>query len=209
MRRSASGAGVRPTDSSFAATKLSIGLRTQAASVFDFGHGRPNRRNQRPMGLVLGAVLDPIDEQFLLSVGEFLLGLRRRHLLVGIVREDSPDHFAGVGVAGHDRFLVDGRLALIEPQLGLPRRAIGPMAREAVLEQNGADVAVVLDRGVGGVATRGTPRQAHVTVARQVSVRRVKAEFMPCGCRLGGVGFSGKAVRRREHAGPLRLANHR
>ena len=104
------------------------------------------------MRLVLGAALNPINEQLLLSVGEFLLRHRRRHLLVGIVREDSPDHFAGVGVAGHDRFLVDGRFALIEPQLGLARGTIGPMAREAVLEQNGADVAVVLDRGVGGVS---------------------------------------------------------
>src|SRR4051794_16749199 len=36
---------------------------------------------------------------------------------------------------------------------------------------------------------------AHDTSAMQVTIRRVKGEFMPCGCRLGGVLFGGKIVR--------------
>jgi hypothetical protein len=72
------------------------------------------------------------------------------------------------------------------------------MAREAVLEQNGANVAVVLIAESAHEARM--PQQALVTARDRLSFRRegqVHAVWLPL--RWGGVG--GKAVRRREHAG--------
>ena len=68
-----------------------------------------------------------------------------------------------VRLAGHDGFGLDGLVALVEPQVGLARGAVGPVAGEAVLGQDGPHVAVVFDlllRGVDGETNRGGTEDA-------------------------------------------------
>src|SRR5262249_44909022 len=169
---------------------------------------RPDRRDQRPVRLILGPALDPFGEQFLLIGRELLLRHRRRHLLVSIVRENATDHLAVVGMARHNRLFVDGDLALIEPQVGLAGSAVRPMAREAVVEQNGTDVAVGLNGG--GASRGGTQARARATRDRETSEDsprdgRVHAVCLPFRWDLvnarGPCGI--------ESRGPLWLANHR
>ena len=79
VRRSASGDGSTPAASSRASTKRSTSLRGQSA-LCNVGHGRPLRRNVRPMGLVLRAGVDPAAERFDLRRRERQpLRIGRRH----------------------------------------------------------------------------------------------------------------------------------
>ena len=47
-----------------------------------------------------------------------------------------------------------GLIFLIEPQVGLPLRAIGPVAGKTILGENGADVAIEIDREHGSCQQR-------------------------------------------------------
>src|SRR5262249_27963457 len=62
------------------------------------------------------------------------------------------------GLAGDDGLGLDGVVAPVEPQVGLAGGAVGPVAGEAVLGQDRADVAVVLQllRGPGAGARHET-----------------------------------------------------
>ena len=99
--------------------------------------------DERPVGLVFGPFLDPADEQLLLGGRERLLGLGRRHHLLGVVGEDPVEHHARVGVARHKGAALDGLVTLVEPEVGLAAGTVGPVAGEAVLHQDRADIAVV------------------------------------------------------------------
>ena len=46
----------------------------------------------------------------------------------------------------HRRMPVDGGVALVQPQVGLPRGAIGAVTGEAFVQQDGPNVAIVLQR---------------------------------------------------------------
>ena len=74
---------------------------------------------------------------------------------LGLVGIDAGDQLAFLRVARRDGPGLDGRLAPIEPQVGLPRGAVGPVAGEAVLRQDRPDVAVVFR-----LAARPGPRAA-------------------------------------------------
>ena len=77
-RRSASGAGVKPSASSRARMNWSIGLRTQAVSL-DRRRFGTLCRHERPVRLVLGPFADPADQRLLLFLAQRLVRLGRRH----------------------------------------------------------------------------------------------------------------------------------
>src|SRR5205814_1249010 len=94
----------------------------------------------------------------------------------------------------------NGHLALIQTQFGLPRGAVRPMAREAVVEQNGTHIAVVLRRDTGCVggdrdSTRAYKyREAGESRSRRDDARHVWLPIVKVGlCRAA-------ARRLREHA---------
>ena len=59
----------------------------------------------------------------------------------------SPSHG---GIAGDDRPGGQRRVAVIEPQICLPLVAILPVAVEAVFREDRSDVAVEVNRTIGG-----------------------------------------------------------
>ncbi len=86
--------------------------------------------------------------------GEWLLEFGRGHLEFGVVDFDAEDEVAGVGVAGGDGGAVgaggEGGGFLVEAEVGLAGFGVGTVAGEAVLGEDGADVAVVVDGVFGG-----------------------------------------------------------
>ena len=72
------------------------------------------RRDQRPVFLILRALLDPIVDQLDFVLGHHLHRLRRRHLFVGVVRDDAAKDLAHQRLARDDHALV-GALLVIEP----------------------------------------------------------------------------------------------
>ena len=81
--------------------------------------------------------------------------LRRRHLVIGIRRENALDDFAFVRFAGNNG---DGSFAIrenslfrVEAHLRFARRFIRPVAMEATVGKNRSDVAGKIDRAGLGV----------------------------------------------------------
>ena len=116
---------------------------------------RSSGRDQRPMRLVLGAFGDPLLERFFLGGGELLVGFRRRHHRVGIGRVGARDERALGRLAGDDGIVLDGDFAFVEAEVGLAGGAVGAVAGEAVLREDRADVAVVLELVGGGERRSG------------------------------------------------------
>ena len=114
------------------------------------------------MQLIRGASRNPLFEHIFLLLAQGLGGRGRRHHFVTVGGVDPGNELAGFDVARCDRAGFDGRLALVEAQVGFASGAIGPVAREAVFGEDGANVAVVLEgdaigRGCGG----GPERERH------------------------------------------------
>lgn len=105
------------------------------------------------MGLVFGALGNPATEQFLLGGCERLVGLRRRHEVVGIGAEDPMDQLTGLGVSRFEGLSGQSFLAEVETEFSLPGVFVGSVAMEAGVGQDGTDVPIVLDP-VGGVGRR-------------------------------------------------------
>ena len=93
------------------------------------------------------ALVDPSLEGFDLSRGELLAGFRRRHQFVGILGRNALEELALAALARHDHRILgsEGPLLEVEPQVGLARVRIRPMAGEAVLRQDRQDVAPEID----------------------------------------------------------------
>jgi hypothetical protein len=109
-------------------------------------------RFEGPVFLVLGALLDPAADEGALGVVEGLVGIRRRHDVVGICGGDATPEFAGIGVTGFESdatVLVGGEGAFggIETETGLAMLGVKAVAGEALVGEEGADVAVELDWG--------------------------------------------------------------
>src|ERR1041385_9578802 len=102
------------------------------------------------MPLPRRAFINPAPQLFDLRRREFLAGLRRRHDFVRIWIRYPPDQFALVAVAGDDPGLAfphsERAFLDIQPELGLARLFIRPVAGEAVIRADGADVAVEIHR---------------------------------------------------------------
>ena len=106
--------------------------------------------------------------------GQRLAGFRRRHHFVGIVAGDRADQLALAALARHDHRvgLAQGAVLEVEPQVGLARLGIRPVAGEAVFREDRQDVAAEIDRiGLprhgrrGNQAARGNRQQAAIQPA--------------------------------------------
>ena len=118
--------------------------------VLDGRRGRLPGRDEGPVALVLGALLDPLAEERDLGRGELLARFGGRHLFLGVLRGDAMPKLALVGLSGDDGGLPlfdlgERALFRVEPEVGLPRLCIGTVAFVAVFGEDRADVAVELD----------------------------------------------------------------
>ena len=177
------GVGGRPVRSrlSAAGQRAAVGLgRGRQARRFQLRPGRSGRSgcgprprssppagsgrvggDERPVRLVLGPLGDPAPEQSpsarrsasCASSAAASARSGRRSKIRSISSLSS-------GLPGTIASGLDGRLALVEPQVGLAGGAVRPVAGEAVLGQDRPDVAVVLDVGGG----KGIPRRERAVV---------------------------------------------
>ena len=120
-----------------------------AASVHRrrFGTGR---WLEGPVLAVFGPGGDPPGEEGLLLGGERAIGRRRGHDDVVVGGMNPLEDRTRAGIARDDRPGGQRRLAVIQPQIGLPLVAILPVAVEAVFRKDRPDVTVEINRGFGG-----------------------------------------------------------
>ena len=101
------------------------------------------------MRLVFGALGDPVAQQFFILVGQWLAGFRRRHQVVLVAGGDAGEQLAPGRFAGnHRRVAVEighYSFACVEPETGLAMIGIRPVAGEAVVGEDRADIAVKLN----------------------------------------------------------------
>ena len=123
------------------------------------------RRDERPVRLVLGAVVDPLPQDRDLLRRERLVRRLGRHPLVGIARRNPADELAALRVPRHDRELAlrlgqlrRRDLGDVEPQLRLARGRVRAVALEAVLREDRPNVPVVVD--LVGAQSRRDPASA-------------------------------------------------
>ena len=143
--------------------------------VFDRGRRRPVDGGERPVLVPGGALLDPAGEDFDLFRGERLVRDLGRHPPERVGVRDALDQETRRGVAGNDRWIArpvaapGGRpraeraVPGVEPQVGLARRLVGPVAGEAVVGEDRPDVALEVDRGrrLGGRGGQGWRRSGN------------------------------------------------
>ena len=108
-----------------------------------------------PVVLIDGALLDPAFEEGALREGERrFVRVGRRHHLVGIGAEDALPRLGVREIAGRDgahaAAVGGGGVGLVEAELGLAMRGVGAVTRETVVGENGTDVGVEGDGGLGG-----------------------------------------------------------
>ena len=115
---------------------------------------RPRGWNKRPVRLVLRPLSNPPLEQFLMLRRQRLLRGRGRHYLFGIVGKNPVEHDARIDVPWDDRPRLHGVVPHVETQIGLAAGAVCPVAGEAVLHQDRADV-LIKREAIGRHATDG------------------------------------------------------
>jgi len=123
------------------------------------------------MLLILRPAGDPRAQRFDFGGRERLVRIGRRHPHVGVVRFNAFDEHAVFKIARRDCLIAAevGRRAVerIEPQIGLARFVVGPMASEAFRRQNRPHVAV--ERDLRLVGQRRRSECAEEQVARNNS----------------------------------------
>src|SRR5688572_23733793 len=97
------------------------------------------------MRLVLRALRDPAFEQILLRGRKLLVAVRGGHAILRVGSENAGDEFAFIGLTRNDHTLLDGNRSIVEPQFRFAMAFVGAMAAEAVVREDGADVAVELN----------------------------------------------------------------
>ena len=106
-------------------------------------------RDEGPVVLPLGTLLNPAPDQLLLAVGESTAGVGRRHDVIRVVGGDAAVNLALAWLAVDERahaVFVTKCIGLgIEPQLGLALVGVRPVALVTVVGEDRADVAVELD----------------------------------------------------------------
>ncbi len=96
---------------------------------------------------------DPAADRVDLGGGELFVGIRGGHDLLGILGKDALHHGAVGRVAGFDRldavFCCVSSFWGVEAEIGLAFFCIEPVAREAVVREDGADVSAEVDGFIG------------------------------------------------------------
>ena len=77
---------------------------------------RALRRDEGPVGLIVGAGGNPAAQRVLLAGGQGFAGPPRRHPLARVVAEDALDERTLVGMTGNNGLRLERRLALVEAQ---------------------------------------------------------------------------------------------
>src|SRR4051794_18105145 len=90
---------------------------------------------------ILGAVGDPLADQFLIGSSEGKLRFRRRHALVRVAADDARDELALVRLAGN-YYRGNSPVARVQPHIGLSRLAVRPVALEALVGKDRTDVTI-------------------------------------------------------------------
>jgi len=88
-------------------------------------------------------------------------------VLFRVVGRDAIDQFARLGIARHDGLLGDGDLALAQPEFGFALAGVGAVASEAVIGEDGPDVAVEFDLCDGTILRRAAHRHRRRRTQRQ------------------------------------------
>ena len=137
--------------------------------VGDGRHDRPLGRDERPVRLPLRALVYPQAEGLDLRLVEGLAAAGHPHPRV--VGRDAVHEEARRRVSGDDggaavaAAVGERTLGHVEPQAGLPRRLVGPVAREAVLREQGPHLAGEVD---GAPGHRGRSRARRRGVGAEV-----------------------------------------
>src|SRR6185436_19315200 len=108
------------------------------------GHGRPDGRFVSPVTTPRRALINPATDQFDLRGREVAVGFWRRHLLIGIVRHQSPDHLTMTAVLRHNRQFAalapaQSALPCVKSETSLARLLVRSMTHEAVVRKNRQD----------------------------------------------------------------------
>ena len=127
-----------------------VNLVLRPLLVLNHGQRRTFRSFVSPVRLPGRAFGDPALEKIDLCGRKLFARLRRRHDFLGIARRDARHHLALLQVAGNNRVVAGlrglERLVLhVQPQLALALVFVRPVAGEAVVREQRADVAVELD----------------------------------------------------------------
>ena len=116
---------------------------------------------------VFRAALDPVAHQRNLALGELLAALARRHRIVLVLRRDAFEQLALLRLAGDDRLVAaeirERALREIQPVAvlaPLPLLFIGAVAEEAVIREDGPDLALKIRRRLRA-AQRGKEERRH------------------------------------------------
>ena len=95
------------------------------------------------MFLVFRAFFDPLHEDFFLCFRERVGGVRGRHLVVGVFREDARDEFALIRISGDDGSFCRCALKGVESEIGFALFLVESMAEKAILGEDGPHVPIV------------------------------------------------------------------
>ena len=121
------------------------------------------RRREGPMAGVGGSFPDPSLEEFLLGRREGKMRFGRWHQFLRVRVDDAFPCFAVGRVAGFEgdaaRLVGMGLCREIEPEFAFARFFIEAVAGEAVLREDGPDIAIVVDGGTGGRQGRADSRE--------------------------------------------------
>lgn len=97
------------------------------------------------MVLVLGSFFDPEAEGLFFFFGETIGGIEWRHVVVSVRGEDAGNELGFVGLAWDDGVEFSGPFEGVEAEIGLAFFFVEPVAEEAIVREDGANVPVVAD----------------------------------------------------------------
>jgi len=139
--------------------------------VLDLWHGHYwSGRNEGPMRLIFRALGNPGAQHIFFFFGQGKIGGGRRHPFVQVIGKDALHDQTFFRLAGDDGMFgrvfarPEGLGGQVEPQSSLPARFVRPMTFETPVRDNGADIAVILQRPKGfsrGNALAPTERERH------------------------------------------------
>ena len=120
-------------------------------------------RDERPVRLPLGALLDPAHERRRSAIGQREARLGRRHLDRRVVAEDAATSslrrvLPGTTAVCPEGSCARGAVLRVEPQAGLARAIVGAVALEAAVREDRPHVEVEVD-DVGHAGHRGRARE--------------------------------------------------